>query len=213
MKIRINDLARELEVKSKAVLDVLPVVGILEKKTHSGSLSDKEADGVRRYFRLRDQEKVSAARTHLPQSKEMKTKIDLSHISRPGDVLRALLKEQQRPSLVSDLPVNLPKAWKPVPGQPIYRRRSPAVPKKDSSIAPRTQAPQREPSRLILPQTSLRPVYTVKGNSNGVKLETSGSPRSQERSPHQETIKQAEEALKVLRTQEKQSKSSGTLKR
>ena len=31
-KIRINDLARELEVKSKSILDVLPEVGVTEKK-------------------------------------------------------------------------------------------------------------------------------------------------------------------------------------
>jgi translation initiation factor IF-2 len=31
-KIRINDLARELEVKSKAILDVLPEIGVTEKK-------------------------------------------------------------------------------------------------------------------------------------------------------------------------------------
>ena len=38
-KIRINDLARELEVKSKAILDILPQVGVTEKKTHSSSIS------------------------------------------------------------------------------------------------------------------------------------------------------------------------------
>ena len=43
-KVRINDLARELEVKSKAILDVLPVVGVTEKKTHSSSLEDHEAE-------------------------------------------------------------------------------------------------------------------------------------------------------------------------
>ena len=37
-KIRINDLARELEVKSKEILDVLTKVGITEKKTHSSSI-------------------------------------------------------------------------------------------------------------------------------------------------------------------------------
>ena len=46
-KVRINDLARELEVKSKAILDVLPEAGITEKKTHSSSLEDFEADKVR----------------------------------------------------------------------------------------------------------------------------------------------------------------------
>ena len=43
-KIRINDLARELEVKSKAILDVLPLVGVTEKKTHSSSIEVDEAE-------------------------------------------------------------------------------------------------------------------------------------------------------------------------
>ena len=37
-KVRINDLARELEVKSRAILDALIEVGVTEKKTHSSSL-------------------------------------------------------------------------------------------------------------------------------------------------------------------------------
>ena len=41
-KVRINDLARELEVKSKAILDVLTAVGVTEKKTHSSSLEEHE---------------------------------------------------------------------------------------------------------------------------------------------------------------------------
>ena len=50
-KIRINDLARELEVKSKAILDVLTAAGVTEKKTHSSSLEDFEADKVRAHFK------------------------------------------------------------------------------------------------------------------------------------------------------------------
>ena len=52
-KIRINDLARELEVKSREILDVLTTVGVTEKKTHSSSLEDHEADLVRRHLRGR----------------------------------------------------------------------------------------------------------------------------------------------------------------
>ena len=97
-KIRINDLARELEVKSKEILDVLTTVGVTEKKTHSSSLEDHEADLVRKHLRGRSEAAPSSAR---PSSRaahgeeEIKTKIDLSHISRPGDVLRAItqLKE------------------------------------------------------------------------------------------------------------------------
>ena len=46
-KVRINDLARELEVKSKAILDALPQVGVTEKKTHSSSIEDHVADDGR----------------------------------------------------------------------------------------------------------------------------------------------------------------------
>ena len=52
-KIRINDLARELEVKSKAILDVLVEAGVTEKKTHSSSLDEGDADKVRAHFKLK----------------------------------------------------------------------------------------------------------------------------------------------------------------
>ena len=96
-KIRINDLARELEVKSKEILDSLTVVGITEKKTHSSSLEDHEAELVRKHLRGRSDGAPGAARpaaraTHGEE--EIKTKIDLSHISRPGDVLRAITQQK-----------------------------------------------------------------------------------------------------------------------
>ena len=59
-KVRINDLARELEVKSKAILDVLPLVGVTEKKTHSSSIEADEAERVRKH--LSGQGAASAAR-------------------------------------------------------------------------------------------------------------------------------------------------------
>jgi len=50
-KIRINDLARELEVKSKAILDYLPQLGITDKRSHSSALEDEVAEKVREHFR------------------------------------------------------------------------------------------------------------------------------------------------------------------
>ncbi len=50
-KIRINDLARELEVKSKAILDYLVEIGIEDKKSHSSALDDDQAERVRAHFR------------------------------------------------------------------------------------------------------------------------------------------------------------------
>ena len=47
-KIRINELARELEVKPNIILDMLPELGVADKKTHSSSLDDDVALKLRR---------------------------------------------------------------------------------------------------------------------------------------------------------------------
>src|SRR5579871_5396153 len=49
-KIRINELARELEVKAHEILDKLPELGVQEKKTHSSSIDDDVADKLRVAF-------------------------------------------------------------------------------------------------------------------------------------------------------------------
>ena len=96
-KIRINDLARDLEVKSKSILDALIAVGVTEKKTHSSSIEDHEAEKVRNYFRAASdaQKGTSSSRPSRPEADGIKTKIDLSHISKPGDVLKAIISKQQ----------------------------------------------------------------------------------------------------------------------
>ncbi|MGB0063506.1 MAG: translation initiation factor IF-2 N-terminal domain-containing protein, partial [Terracidiphilus sp.] len=49
-KIRINELARELEVKAHEILDHLPELGVQEKKTHSSSIDEDVAIKLRRLF-------------------------------------------------------------------------------------------------------------------------------------------------------------------
>src|SRR6267143_4451215 len=46
-QVRINELARELEVKAKAIIDLLPGYGVTEKKTHSSSIPADVAEKVR----------------------------------------------------------------------------------------------------------------------------------------------------------------------
>ena len=55
-KIRINDLARELEVKSRAILDFLPEIGVTDKHSHSSAIEDEIADKVREHFRTLESE-------------------------------------------------------------------------------------------------------------------------------------------------------------
>src|SRR3974390_1795309 len=117
MKIRINDLARELEVKSREILEALPKVGVTEKKTHSSSIEVDEAERVRKHFagqREAARTKESRAAHGEP---EIKTKIDLSRISRPGDVLKAI-SQQAHPAPAAPArpapPPTPPPAAKPV---------------------------------------------------------------------------------------------------
>src|SRR3982751_6447384 len=46
-KIRINELARELEVKPGVIIDLLPELGVQEKKTHSSSVDEEVAIALR----------------------------------------------------------------------------------------------------------------------------------------------------------------------
>src|ERR1700739_2828950 len=89
-KVRINDLARELEVKSRSILDALTAVGVTEPKTHSSSIEDYEADKVRGYFNNQRGGGSSAAKARV----ETKPTFDLSHISKPGDAARLILERK-----------------------------------------------------------------------------------------------------------------------
>ncbi|MFY9561246.1 MAG: translation initiation factor IF-2 N-terminal domain-containing protein, partial [Terriglobales bacterium] len=141
-KIRINDLARELEVKSKAILDALIEVGVTEKKTHSSSLEEHEAALLRKHFRAHSEEASAASKSSRAArtEDEIKTKIDLSRISRPGDVLRAI---QQKTEAVTPAPTR--PAAKPLPTAPAATKReapgaSPAV-KPSAPAKPVVEAP------------------------------------------------------------------------
>jgi len=143
-KIRINDLARELEVKSKAILDSLPHVGVTEKKTHSSSLEDHEADKVRAYLRGTGESPTSrTSRTPQPASDGIKTKIDLSHISKPGDVLKAIIGKQQTAAAPVSPSRPAPPPAETKPAQALTRPAAPAPPS-TSSVAP-------PPPRTIVP--------------------------------------------------------------
>ena len=145
-KIRINDLARELEVKSKEILDVLTTVGVTEKKTHSSSLEDHEADLVRKHLRGRSEASPSSAKSSRAAhgEDEIKTKIDLSHISRPGDVLRAITQQKE----AAEHPAARPAVKPPVaPARGGSEGRGPRAPAKPKAVPPKpaSEAPALPP--------------------------------------------------------------------
>jgi len=133
-KIRINDLARELEVKSKAILDALTAVGVTEKKTHSSSIEDHEAEKVRAHFQgSGNGQSAKSARAARPDAEGVKPKIDLSNISKPGDVLKAILAKQQ----ATTSPQSAPPAR---PAPPPVQEAKPAAPATKPPAAPSSPA-------------------------------------------------------------------------
>jgi len=164
-KVRINDLARELEVKSKAILDALPQVGVTEKKTHSSSIEDHEAEKVRAHIRGSAESQSAAARAARPfrGEEEIKTKIDLSHISRPGDVLKAITQKKEAAAVppVAPRPAVPPVAPKPPAAAPVVAK--PAVPAPPSALpspvaAPVPPAPVRRPAIVTPAEKPAAPI-------------------------------------------------------
>ena len=146
-KIRINDLARELEVKSKAILDVLP-----RGRSHReedplqfprGPRSGESARAFPRHARSAGSAPVCAPASR--EADEIKTKIDLSHISKPGDVLKAIT-QQAASSAAATAP----------PPQPLLRRwkRKPAAPLRGSGASRSTRCASRR--RLRAPAAAPR---------------------------------------------------------
>jgi hypothetical protein len=126
MKIRINELAKELEIKCKSILDVLPELGITELKTHSSPVDSDEAERIRRYFASKSGSTGTAKGLRV----EIKPKIDFSKVHKPGDIAR-LLKEreiQQRspaPRIISVAPP--PKIEEPVKAKLSSDMADPAI--------------------------------------------------------------------------------------
>ncbi|MGA3160236.1 MAG: translation initiation factor IF-2 [Terracidiphilus sp.] len=151
-KVRINDLAREMEVKSRQVLDILAELGLGAGKTHSSSLEEDEADKVRAHFKraARSASQASTPASRAPQA--IAPKIDLSHISKPGDVLKAVLakkQEEEAAARKSRLPLKRTAAA-PAP--------EPARPAPTVAVAAKLSATPPKPElRKIVPQPRTAP--------------------------------------------------------
>jgi translation initiation factor IF-2 len=166
-KVRINDLARELEVKSRAILDTLPLVGVTEKKTHSSSLEEHEAEKVRVYIRSADGSPSASKSSARPVrgEEEIKTKIDLSQISRPGDVLKAIT--QQREAVApppAPRPVPPPVAHAPVPQPRVEKPAAapPAAVSHPATVAPTVVRPAAAPPAASVAAPPAVPVVTAR---------------------------------------------------
>ncbi len=151
-KVRINDLARELEVKSRQILDILAELGLGAGKTHSSSLEPDEAEKVRAHLDRGDRPGAHGAAAARSQQ-AITPKIDLSHISKPGDVMKAILarkKEEEEEARHAHAPA------KPAAAAPTAK---PAAPPAQAAAAgePAPAAPAQPQPRRIVPQPRSAP--------------------------------------------------------
>jgi len=146
-KVRINDLARELEVKSNSILDALTALGVPGKRTHSSSIEASEAEQVREHLNkggARASAGKSAARHEPPP-------VDLSHIHKPGDALKAILERKRALSGAPAAPAPVVAKPAAVAAAPPVVAKAPVAPAAAAPAAPAPPAP-----RKIMPHTGPR---------------------------------------------------------
>jgi translation initiation factor IF-2 len=145
-KVRINDLARELEVKSKSILDALTAVGVTEAKTHSSSIEADEAEKVRNYL---SGKRSSSATTKPPV--EAKPAFNLAHISKPGDAARLILERKLATEEARRAPRRPVAVAAPAPPAEANAPKAATKPVLEAS-APVVAAPLAPAPRRIVPQ-------------------------------------------------------------
>ena len=176
-KIRINELARELEVKSNVILDYLGEIGFEGKKSHSSALEDDFADKVRAYFRaggepaMEKAEEVPAvpeppAPTPTVEPAQTAPALDLKkfHDFAPEHPLTRSIAEikaaVRRTVVVPPTPPALPKHVAPPPAAtgpvsaPVAPKPAPTVEKPVETPAP--IAPVVAPLSAAAPAPSVR---------------------------------------------------------
>ncbi len=126
-QVRINELARELEVKAKAIIDLLPGFGVTEKKTHSSSIPADVAVKVRATIQGQAQAEADA---------DAKAKADKE--SKDAAAKAALRKPVAPPAAAA-----LPPA--PVAAKPAAPLAAPAAPPQPVAPAPAAAVPVPAP--------------------------------------------------------------------
>ena len=94
-----TNLARDLEVKAKAILDYLPEIGVTEKKTHSSSIDVAAAEKVRKHFQQLAQAEAVAEAAAVTEKAARKPP-RRPHARVPPRLRRNLLLLRQPQSLI-----------------------------------------------------------------------------------------------------------------
>ena len=138
-QVRINELARELEVKAKAIIDLLPGYGVTEKKTHSSSIPADVAEKVRKKL-LGAAEEEAQHEAAAKADKDAKDAAAKAARMRPAAPIA--------PPVVSPAPVAVKPSAPAVPAAPVAKPAAPAAPPSAAAPVP-PKAPV--PAPVVVP--------------------------------------------------------------
>src|SRR6266849_1604884 len=141
-QVRINELARELEVKAKAIIDLLPGYGVTEKKTHSSSIPADVAEKVRNKIQgaAVEEAQAEAAAKAEKEAKEAAAKAARMRPAAPA-----------APPQASVAPAAAKPSAPAVPVVPVAKPSAPAAP---TAIAAVPKAPALAPAPAVGPPSA-----------------------------------------------------------
>ena len=162
-QIRINELARELEVKAKAIIDYLPEAGVTEKKTHSSSIEVDAAERVRKHFRDAAQEESAAEQKAVADKAATEAAAKAARLKPVAvapppalPVAAAPAVSAPVPAVVASAPA-IPIAPKPAPAPAVIAAK-PAV---AVVLPPAPVKPAAAPVVVAPPKPAVRPPVTA----------------------------------------------------
>jgi translation initiation factor IF-2 len=168
-QVRINELARELEVKAKAIIDLLPGFGVTEKKTHSSSITVEVAEKVRERLKYEADaearaESERAAKEAAAKSAQRRPAPAASSAHVPPIVAKPVPPVAPAPVAAAPSAAVVPPAVRPpapapvmsgapAAAPPVAKPSAPPSTAAPSSIAPTAPAP-RPPAPMAPPSAS-----------------------------------------------------------
>src|SRR5262245_58988124 len=161
-QVRINELARELEVKAKAIIDLLPGFGVSEKKTHSSSIPVDVAEKVRRTIQGQAEQDAAADAAAAAEkvAKEAAAKAARLKQVAPAPSVPPVAAKPAVPSAPQTPPPAPVAAKPPAPAPaapPQVPAPRPATPVTSAPVAPSSVAPVAPPKPVTPPAPAQPP--------------------------------------------------------
>src|SRR6266404_372992 len=177
-QVRINELARELEVKAKAIIDLLPGFGVSEKKTHSSSIPADVAEKVKDHLKgVADAETAAEADR---SAKEAAAKAALRRPPAPVAVPAAPPVAPAHPPVAAKPAAPAPTTAPPAPA-PVAVKPAPAAPPPGATPAP--VAPVAKPAAPAPAVTTPPAAPAAERPAAPATPPTSGAPRPAPQQP------------------------------